>query len=258
MNKDIQNYVATDLATFSNAIVNATRRFEGTMLWWRGHSRISWNLHPSIYHKGLAPYETNMAGRFRNEGRVRHSDVPDIKDTSSWLFLMQHYGLPTRLLDWTFSPLIALYFAIRDNTADDEDAVVWGLMPTNLNNNQVGVNGILGTESSQSRPVFSNVWANPTNKLEASNILAINTQHVDIRQMIQASEFTIHGSETGICALPNSDQFLVSITLPSRSKPAYRQIINLLNLTESYLFPDLEHLAKQLQSIMYAQKAIAK
>ncbi len=258
MNENIQNYVATDLATFSTAIVNATRRFKGNMLWWRGQSRISWNLHPSIYHKGLAPYETDMAVRFRNEGRVRHSDVPDINDGPSWLFLMQHYGLPTRLLDWTFSPLIALHFAVRDNTADDEDAVVWGLMPTALNNNQVGVNTIFGIGSPQSRPVFSNVWANPAKKVEAPNILAINTQHVDIRQLIQASEFTIHGSETGISDLPNSDQFLVSITLPSSFKLGYRQILNLLNLTESYLFPDLEHLAKQIQSVMYTRKDLTK
>lgn len=253
MNNNIQNSVAANLPTYSTAIVNSTRHFEEKMLWWRGQSRVSWNLHPSIYHKGLAPNETYMAVQFRNQARVRHSDVPDYNDGPSWLFLMQHYGLPTRLLDWTFSPLIALYFAVRDSTADDEDAVVWGLMPTALNNHQVGVNSILGTGSPKSRPVFSNVWSNPAEKVEAPNILAINTQHIDIRQMIQASEFTIHGSETRINDLPDADQFLVSITLPATSKPAYRQILKLLNITESYLFPDLEHLAKQIQSLRYSE-----
>ena len=77
-----------------------------------------------------------MAVQFRNQARVRHREVPDIKDGASWLFLMQHYGLPTRLLDWTDSPLIALYFAIKDKTTDDEDGVIYGLMPTELNHNR--------------------------------------------------------------------------------------------------------------------------
>jgi hypothetical protein len=235
------------MPTFTNSLVAATRQFGDKMPWWRGQSRASWDLHPSLYHKGLVSNETDMAIRFRNQARVRRSDVPDLGDGPSWVYLMQHYGLPTRLLDWTFSPLTALYFAVLDDRADDEDAVVWGLLPTALNNFQVGIDGILGTGNDYIKPLFHNVWAALANKLDAPQILAVSTQHVDIRQMIQASEFTIHGSESSISELPNSEKFLISITLPKASKIAFRQVLNILNLTESYLFPDLEHLAKQIQ-----------
>lgn len=253
MNTDIQNYIASDLSTYLSAIVQATRRFDERMLWWRGHARKSWNLHPSIYHKDLAKNESNMAVQFRNQARVRHREVPDINDGTSWLFLMQHYGLPTRLLDWTDSPLIALYFAVKDISPEDEDAVIYGLMPTELNHAQVGTKGILGTGNTTVRKVFDNVWKNPPEKIDAPNILAINTQHVDVRQMVQASQFTIHGASKPITDLEGAGGCLISITVPCAVKASFRQIMNLIHFNDSYLFPDLEHLARQIQSLNYSE-----
>jgi len=250
---NIKNYIASDIAMYLAAIVQATKKFDDRMLWWRGHSRKSWKLHPSIYHKNLSKNETNMTIQFRNQARVRHRDVPDINDITSWLFLMQHYGLPTRLLDWTDSPLIALYFAIKDKTADDEDGVIYGLMPTELNHKQVGTKGILGTGNPYAQKVFGDVWKNPGEKTNATNILAINTQHVDVRQMVQASQFTIHGANTSIDELEGASDCLVSISIPKTVKNSFRQIMNIFHFNDSYLFPDLEHLAQQIQSLSYSE-----
>ncbi|HUT13690.1 MAG TPA: FRG domain-containing protein [Thermoguttaceae bacterium] len=251
MKSNVQAFAAVDLPTYLAAIVQATKRFDDRMLWWRGQSRKSWKLHPSIYHKGLSKNESNMSVQFRNQARVRHRDVPDLNDGPSWVFLMQHYGLPTRLLDWTDSPLVALYFAVADSTSDDEDGMVWGLMPTDLNHTQIETKGIMGTGNPPVQKLFANVWKRSGEKLDATETIAINTQHVDVRQMVQASQFTIHGSESPLTDLDNAETFLISICVPKAAKNAFRQILNVFHLNDSYLFPDLEHLAKQIQSLNY-------
>lgn len=101
---------------------------------YRGHSRYhkggdsDWKLESSLHrflqvHKGKAikpsswyPRERALLSRFTGAAHIHLSHVPEKKDRLSWLALMQHYGSPTRLVDFTFNPAAALYFAMREAT----------------------------------------------------------------------------------------------------------------------------------------------
>lgn len=242
----ILNIVADTIPEFLAALVQVAKHFDQMSPWWRGHANANWKLQPSIYHRGMGSKEPFLAANFRNLGKVRHREVPHYDDKNSWLLLMQHYGLPTRLLDWSSSPLVALFFAVNDTNLEQEDAVVWGLCSTRLNENQIGEDIILGPDTKIASEIFYDAWRSRRTKKGEDKIVALHTQHIDIRQLVQSSQFTIHGIDLDMKELDHADRFLCSITIPSHRKANFRTLLQYFNIGESSLFPDLQNLAKQL------------
>jgi FRG domain len=248
----ISEYSAVDITTFTAAVVAASRYFGNTRPWWRGQRQADWSLRPSLYRLGFASNEVNLNARFRLMAKTRRGEVPDNTDALGWLFLMQHYRLPTRLLDWSQSPLIALYFAIEK--PDDTDAALWALSPTLLNSIEANTASICMPHSQTVGLLGTQAFRRDRERAD-TRILAVLTQEADIRHMVQQSSFTLHGREDPLDQREASASFLMKVRIPSAAKEGLRQALALLGINRASLFPDLENLAIELQGLEYEHQS---
>lgn len=246
----ITEYVVNDLNQTLDAIVKASKKFDAIKPWWRGQAVLDWDLLPTCRRPGISASEINLTFRFKNMAKARHRNCPDNSDLAGWLFLMQHYRLPTRLLDWSESPLVAMFFAIEDRNYDNFDGVLWALHPGRLNHNQCGEYLCFDGDDSHVAQLFQEAFNPPTDK-PAENVLCVLTDQIDPRPMLQQSVCTIHGASVPLNKLPESEDFLIRIRIPKDRKENFRLIFDLLRVSRETLFPDLENLASALSKMKF-------
>lgn len=232
---------AHTLSDIVEAVHIAERQFGG-QIWSRGHAQHDWQLVPSA-HRRHSVLESQFAHHFRLRAPSLAVNCPEHKDYGSWLPLMQHYGLPTRLLDWTESLLVAAFFAIPPKSITSS-AAIWLLAPGNLNEQSIGrLIPFLGNE--RVMPLVTAAFSGNTNS-EDQHSVAVFAPRTDRRMAAQLGNYTIHGSRDPLESHPASSQFLARILIPVMSYDKIRTDLSVSGIRLSSLFPDLSNLAREL------------
>ena len=177
--------------------------------------------------------------RLRAMGMLAHH-LPD-DDPARWLFLMQHHGLPTRLLDWSESALAALFFATA--THADVDGRLFILVPMELNAAQIGQRVLLPPTMS---PCSDILWASFGGSKQPEKIVAVTPYVSNDRLARQRSGFTAHGIPTDLQDVAPRG-VIRSIRIPVADKRGLREQLALFGITRTSLFHDLDALAWELR-----------
>lgn len=139
---DFREEQIENIAEFAECLSRLIKE-KSNLTWFRGQSDVTWNLKCSLERDGGGiNNESVLIQRFKQNALLLLENRPE--NEWEWLSVMQHHGLPTRLLDWTESPLVALYFAVDsdedEKKRDKSDGCLWGLSPLALNAYATSIN----------------------------------------------------------------------------------------------------------------------
>ncbi|WP_367376554.1 FRG domain-containing protein [Hafnia alvei] len=221
--------------------------------WYRGQSDFSWGLNPGFFRLKGNVSESTLLMRFKQTAAQLISSTP--KESFDWMFLMQHYGLPTRLLDWSESPLIGLYFAVENINQHDKDGSLWILNPIKLN----AISRIQSHKEDFFIPSFEDeVLNNYTLESVRSghqNVsllpIAIIATRNNPRIQAQLGVFTVHHTENETIekAVTHPNHFL-KIKIPAEAKNKLKKQLSMLGYSRFQIFPELSSISDVIKERM--------
>lgn len=225
---------------------------------YRGLSNKDYELKTSLYRLQNNPKD--LEGHLlRNFKKYAPQDSVSENNDWNWLAVAQHHGLPTRLLDWTFSPYVALHFMSEELDKYDEDGVIWcvdffetrKLLPKKFKDSLD-----LKSHKAFSVDLLNTICPDVGKDLEKFEnqhgeefLLFFEPPSMDERIVNQFALFSVMSNPNTIV-----DEWLAShphlfhrIIIPSKLKWEVRDKLDGANITERVIYPGLDGLCSWLK-----------
>jgi hypothetical protein len=254
----VNSWIELQEALFDNSWQHSISRHRSNFVF-RGLPRASRGLETSLQTGGFEAHERHLLTSFRKYAlrNAVHGDW-----VWNWLSLAKHHGLPTRLLDWTYSPYVALHFATHDYQYYNEDATIWcvdyrktnDLLPKPLRK-------VLEDEDVN---IFTtdllNSVAETLAKFDALSrddfVVFFEPPSLDERIVNQFALFSLPSSPTLSLEelLSRRENTYRRILIPAALKWEVRDKLDQANITERVLFPGLDGLSQWLKRYFTTRK----
>lgn len=235
---------------------------------YRGHADAAWPLQSSLERviglgwssSAARQFEDRSLDEFRTKFHLydRENILPDSK--LAWLSVMQHYGVPTRLVDFTSSPYVALYFALEGyQPAKKADFAVFALDYTAVM--EASIAYIQSKDSSFVETRMSvhlkqdTIFDNIVDRFAYDIAWVTEPKRHNERLDRQGGCFVISGNRDNkivdVLALPlYSSSSFIKYTINQSLYPAIFALLRKMNLTSKSLYGDLEGLARSIRMEM--------
>lgn len=266
------------ITTFIERIRKVESR-KGYTLFYRGHSDDSYEAIPSIFRyiengSSNGTYADQEDALFKNMVMQCPQEFVGCSSTLEHLVKMQHYGLPTRLLDLTTNPLVALYFACCSHFGkggkngeiivyevpnedvkffnSDTAAVIGNLAKMPRNFEYQKDRGRILHEIQEEKPYFKDL----INVAHLSSVQCVKAKLDNRRITQQSGAFFIFGMSGAVNQPANipyqyickRDNLPVTIGVAQTGKKAMLSELAELSISEASLFPEIENVARHLKS----------
>lgn len=251
----ISNWEDLNKVAFEDCCWNTKiQRFSSDFVF-RGLSRTTHGLQPSLNRKcpNKLELERNLLRNFKKYASQEISSHENLWDILS---LAQHHGLPTRLLDWTFSPFIAAHFATEDTDKFDIDGAIWALnfvechshLPRELSTILLEEDAKGFSTEMLGKPVRTFEQLLSLGSGDSAFPVFFEPPAIDSRIVNQYALFSVM-SDPNVTIdswLKNHEAYYFRIIIPASVKHEIRDKLDQINITERIIYPGLDGLCKWL------------